>query len=75
VAGVLAGAPSRLEARVSSADGLPLLCAVEAVLGARLSRQTAQELIWLNGAPPPSAHVLHLQAFGPGNVLLAQADP
>jgi len=73
VAGVLQRAPVRLEAKVSSADGLPLLCAVESVLGRRLSRATAQELVWLNGAPTPGVHVLQLQAFGPGNSLLAEA--
>ena len=73
VADVLAQAPVRLEAKVSSADGLPLLCAVEQVLGRTLERSTAQELVWLNEAPASGVHVLHLRAFGPDNALLAQA--
>lgn len=73
VAGVLGQAPCRVEAKVSSADGLRLLCAVEAVLGADLPRPTTQELVWLSGAPKPGAHVLQLQAFGPHNTLLAEA--
>ncbi len=68
-----AEAPFRLEAKVSSADGMPLLCAIEAVLGRTLPGSASQELVWLNGAPEPDAHVLHLRAFGPGNVLLAEA--
>ena len=65
--------PHRFEAKVSSADGMPLLCAVEAVLGQVLPRSTAQELVWLNGAPLVGVHVLHLRAFGPDNALLAEA--
>lgn len=68
-----AHAPRRLEAKVSSADGMPLLCAVEAVLGESLPRSTVQELVWLNGAPASGAHVLQLQAFGADNTLLAEA--
>lgn len=66
-------APRRLEAKVSSADGMPLLCAVEAVFDRVLPKSTAQELVWLNGAPAAGAHRLQLQAFGAGNVLLAEA--
>ena len=73
VDGLKAQAPFRLEAKVSSTDGMPLLCAIEAALGRALPRSTAQELIWLNGAPSPGLHRLQLQAFGPGNVLLAEA--
>ena len=73
VAGVLARCPLRLEAKVSSADGMPLLCAVEAALGQSLPRPVTQELVWLNGAPESGAHLLHLRAFGPDNVLLAEA--
>lgn len=73
VEGLRAQLPLRLEAKVSSADGMPLLCAVEAVLGQALPKSTAQELVWLNGAPQSGTHVLQLQAFGAGNVLLAQA--
>jgi hypothetical protein len=73
VAGVLAREPLRLEAQVLSADGMPLLCAVEAAFGQALPRSATQELVWLNGAPAPGAHVLHLRAFGPDNTLLAEA--
>jgi hypothetical protein len=69
---VLARSPQRLEAKVSSADGMPLLCAVEAALGQRLRKPVTQELVWLNGAPASGAHVLQLKAFGPGNVVLAE---
>ncbi|CAN7194964.1 hypothetical protein LJR225_000595 [Phenylobacterium sp. LjRoot225] len=73
VAGVRAKVPCRLEAKVSSHEGMPLLCAVEAVLAQLLPRAAAQELVWLSGAPQSGAHVLQLQAFGPGNQLLAEA--
>lgn len=73
VAGVLAKEPLRLEAKVSSPDGMPLLCAIEAALGRALHRPVIQELVWLNGAPPSGAHVLQLKAFGPDNTLLAEA--
>jgi hypothetical protein len=73
LAEVKAKDPRRLEAKVSSADGMPLLCAVEAVLGRALPKSTAHELVWLNGAPKSGAHVLQLQAFGPDNSLLAEA--
>lgn len=65
--------PHRFEAKVSSADGMPLLCAVEAVLYQALPSSTAQELVWVNGAPKSGAHLLHLRAFGPDNALLAEA--
>ncbi len=65
--------PRRLEARVSSAEGMPLLCVVEAALGRALPRPVTQELVWLNGAPAPGSHVLQLRAFGPDNTLLAEA--
>ena len=73
VDGVKAKGPVRLEAKVSSADGMPLLCAIEAVLGLALPRSTAQELVWLNGAPAMGVHRLQLQAFGSDNALLAEA--
>jgi hypothetical protein len=73
VSEVLAKAPSRLEAKVASQDGMPLLCAVEAALAAIVSKPTVQELVWLSGAPRPGVHVLRLQAFGPGDELLAEA--
>lgn len=73
VADLRAQAPCRVEAKVASPDGMPLLCAVEAVLGAALPKPVTQELVWLSGAPKPGAHVLRLQAFGPHNTLLAEA--
>lgn len=72
VAEIRAKAPRRVEAKVSSHNGIPLLCAVEEVFGRALPEQTAQELVWLSGAPRPGAHVLRFQAFGPGNQLLAE---
>jgi hypothetical protein len=74
VASVRAQAPRRIEAKVCSRDGMPLLCAVEAILGTDLPRATAQELVWLSGAAKPGAHVLQLQAFGADNQLLAEAQ-
>lgn len=73
VVDVLARGPLRLEAKVSSADGMPLLCAVEATLARALARPVTQELVWLNGAPPSGAHLLQLRAFGADNTLLAEA--
>jgi len=73
VAEAPAGALFRLEAKVLSADGMPLLCAIEAALGEALQRPITQELVWLNGAPASGAHVLQLKAFGPDNTLLAEA--
>ena len=66
-------APFRLEAKVSSADGMPLLCAIEAALSRAPARPASQELVWLNGAPVAGVHRLQLQAFGPDNTLLAEA--
>lgn len=73
VADVRGKAPCRVEAKVASCDGMPLLCAVEAVLDDALPRPVTQELVWLSGAPKAGAHVLRLQAFGPHNTLLAEA--
>jgi len=72
VAEVRAKTPCRVEAKVSSHNGMPLLCVVEAVFRAALPKPTTQELVWLAVAPRPGAHVLHLQAFGPGNQLLSE---
>lgn len=73
VAQLRASAPCRVEAKVASHDGMPLLCAVEAALGAALTRPVTQELVWLSGAPKAGLHVLRLQAFGPDNSLLGEA--
>ena len=67
------GAPFRLEAKVSSANGIPLLCAIEAALGQALAKPATQELVWLSGEASSGAHVLQLKAYGPDNTLLAEA--
>ncbi len=73
VSGVLAAGPARLEARVSSREGMPLLCSVEAALAQSLPRSAAQELVWLKDLPPSGLDVLRLQAFGADRRLLAEA--
>jgi hypothetical protein len=73
VAEVLAKAPSRVEAKVQSQDGMLLLCAVEAVLGRALPRSTSQELVWLGGSSDPGRHVLRLRAFQSDNVVVGEA--
>ena len=70
---VLARSPSRIEANVCGGDGMPLLCAVEAVLASALPSEVAQELVWLGGGGRSGAQQLRLLAFGPGNRLLAEA--
>lgn len=65
--------PARVEVKVASGEGMPLLCAVEAALAGVLPSSAAQELVWLSGAPAAGAHQLRLQAFGAGNELLAEA--
>jgi hypothetical protein len=73
VAAVLAKAPSRVEAKVTSRDGMPLLCAIEAVLGTTLSKATSLELVWLSGAAEPGRHVLKLRAFRSDNLVVGEA--
>lgn len=73
VASVPADTRCRLEVKVSSREGMLLLCAVEAALAGTLPGRSGQELVWLSGAPAPGAHRLRLQAFGPDNALLAEA--
>jgi hypothetical protein len=73
VADIPPRSPCRVEAKVASHDGMPVLCAVEAALGAALARPATQELVWLSGSAKPGAHVLRLQAYGPDNELLAEA--
>jgi hypothetical protein len=46
---------------------------VEAALEKLSPRPTAQELVWLSGAPGAGAHVLRLQAFGMEDGLLCEA--
>jgi hypothetical protein len=59
----------RVEAKIWSQDGMPLLCAVEAALEKLSPRPTAQELVWLSGAPVGGAHVLRLQAFSEDSLI------
>jgi hypothetical protein len=66
-------APCRVEAKVASHDGMPLLSAVETALAGALSRPARHELVWLSGAPHSGLHVLRLQAFGSDNTLLGEA--
>ena len=73
LAGVLANTPQRVEAKVSSEDGVSVLCAVEEVFAALLSRATAQELVWLSRPAKPGVHVLRLKAFAADNALLGEA--
>lgn len=73
VHGVLANAPQRLEAQVSSREGMRLLCAVEAAFAELSPREAAQELVWLSPSPPAGVHRLRLAAYGPGHELLAEA--
>jgi hypothetical protein len=73
VSGVPDAALVRLEARVSSHEGMPLLCSVEAALAQSLPRSATQELVWLRDLPPSGLSVLRLQAFGANRELLAEA--
>ena len=73
VSGVLAAEPVRFEVRVSSHEGMPLLCSVESALAQSLPRSAAQEFVWLRDLPPSGRSVLRLQAFGANRVLLAEA--
>lgn len=73
VRGVSASRPQRVEAQVSSREGMPLLCAVEAAFAELLPREAAQELVWLSPSPPAGVHRLRLAAYGPGHELLAEA--
>lgn len=65
--------PRRVEASIASAAGMPLLCAVEAVLAEALPARAAQELVWLTVGPAQGVHRLRLLAYGPGDRLLAEA--
>lgn len=74
VAEVSARAPCRVEAKVESANGMPLLCAVEDVLRGALPRGgVTHELVWLTGAPKAGGEVLSLKAFGAGGVVVGEA--
>jgi hypothetical protein len=62
----------RIEARVASPDGMPVLCAVEQALADRPRGHALHELVWLAAASAGAPH-LRLQAFGPGGELVAEA--
>jgi hypothetical protein len=62
---------ARVEVKVASGDGMPLLCAVEAALRRGLDGPFAQELVWLSGGA--AGHHLVLKAYGPENKLMAEA--
>ncbi|WP_091741994.1 hypothetical protein [Phenylobacterium immobile] len=70
--GGLAAPPSRLEARVASREGMPLLCLVEAALSHGLATSADRELVWLSDAPPAGRNLLSLRAFGADRTLLAE---
>ena len=74
VAEIRAKAPSRVEAKVTSQNGMPLLCAVEAVFGTSLSKATSHELVWLGGVSEPGRHVLKLRAFQSDNLIVGEAE-
>ncbi|MDE2486047.1 MAG: hypothetical protein KGO51_01500 [Alphaproteobacteria bacterium] len=66
--------PARLEVKVSSPDGMPLLCAVEAVLEEKPLAWDNRELVWLAATAEGDVHRLQLMAYAAGgNELLAQA--
>lgn len=61
----------RIEVKVAGGDGMPVLCAVEAVLARTLVGPAPQELVWLGAAA--GGPLLSLRAFGPDGRLLAEA--
>lgn len=71
--GALAHAPSRLEARVASREGMALLQLVERALAQASPKPAARELMWLSDQPPAGVDVLRLRAFGAESELLAEA--
>lgn len=64
--------PARIQARVASDDGMPLLCAVEAALAQALPAEAELELVWLTEAPEAGVQVLRLRAYAAHNGLLAE---
>ena len=67
------GALHRIEVKVASRNGMPLLCAVEAALRARVAGPAPKELVWLSGGVAEGAHHLQLRAFAEGGGLIAEA--
>lgn len=72
--GALPCPPARVLVSVLGADGMPVLCAVEAVLSEVLPQDSQQELVWLSGRVPPGVQRLTLQAFGPGGAVLGRCE-
>jgi hypothetical protein len=66
--------PDRVEAQIASADGMPLLCAVEAALANCLPARPVQELVWLTAGPARGVHRLRLVAYISESGTLAEAD-
>ena len=74
LAGALPDRPTRVQVSVLGADGMPVLCAVEAVLSEVLPQEAQQELVWLSGKLPPGVQRLTLQAFGAAGAVLAHCE-
>jgi hypothetical protein len=72
-AAALPAAPARVEVRLDSVQGMPGLCAVEAVLARAWPAGAAKELVWLTRAADADRDQLELRAYGPANELLAEA--
>jgi hypothetical protein len=64
---------ARVAAAVASADGMGVLCAVEAVLREALPAGAGRELVWLMAGSTAGVHRLQLTAYAGDNDLLAQA--
>lgn len=71
--GALSDRPARVEVRIASREGMPLLCLAEAALVQAAGKSPALELVWLSDAPPAGRDVLQLRAFGADRALLAEA--
>lgn len=64
---------TRVQVKVASPDGMPLLCAAEAALAEALPAQADRELVWLTGGQQAGVHSLRLVAYAKDNRLLAEA--
>lgn len=69
----LSDRPARVEVRVASREGMPLLCLAESALAKAPGASPVLELVWLSDAPPAGHDVLQLRAFGADRALLAEA--
>jgi len=63
---------TRVQVKVASPDGMPLLCAAEAALAEVLPARADRELVWLTGGAA-GVHSLQLLAYAEDNRLLAEA--